>query len=66
MFLVMNIGCIECGVSSQIVGIFETEEQAKDIASKFDDKYAWRENGQNSFEVFPVPETGIINDEYEL
>lgn len=66
MYLVMNIGCIECGVSSQVVGVFETEEQAKEIAKKFDEKYSWREGGQNSFEVFPVPEAGVINSEYEL
>jgi len=66
MFLVMNIGCIECGVSSQVVGVFETEEKANEIAEKSEEKYSWREGGQNSFEVFPVPETGIINSEYEL
>jgi len=66
MFLVVNIGCIECGVSSQIVGLFETEEEANAIAEKFDDKYNWREGGQNSFQVFPLPNIGVINSEYEL
>jgi hypothetical protein len=66
MYLVINIGCIECGVSSQVVGVFETEEQAKEIAKNFDEKYSWREGGQNSFEVFLVPEVGVINREYEL
>jgi hypothetical protein len=66
MFLVVNIGCIECGVSSQIVGLFETEEEANAIAEKCDDKYNWREGGQNSFQVFPLPNIGVINSEYEL
>jgi hypothetical protein len=65
MFLVINIGCIECGVSSNIVGLFETEEQANIIAEKCNNKYSWREGGQNNFEVFPLPELGIINSEYK-
>ena len=66
MYLVINIGCIECGVSSQVVGLFETEEKAIEIAEKCQEKYSWRESGQNSFEVFPLPDTGVINSEYEL
>lgn len=66
MFLVINIGCIECGVSSQVVGLFEYESDAIKIAEKANDKYDWREGGQNSFEVSPLPEVGVINAEYEL
>ena len=66
MFLVINIGCIECGVSSQVVGLFETEEQAISIAEECNDKYSWREGGQNYFEVFDLPEVGKINEEYTL
>lgn len=66
MFLVVNIGCIECGVSSQIVGLFETEEQAISIAEKFNVKYSWREGGQNYFEVFDLPKVGEVNEEYTL
>jgi hypothetical protein len=66
MFLVINIGCIECGVSSQVVGLFQTEEEAEAVVEKCNDKYNWREGGQNSFEIFPLPELGVINSEYEL
>jgi len=66
MFLVMNIGCIECGVDSQLVGIFETEKGADEIAKKLREKYSWRDGGKNAFEVFPVPKTGVINSEYDL
>jgi hypothetical protein len=65
-FIVVNIGCIECGISSQIVGVFNSEEKAEEIAKQCDEKYSWREGGQNSFEVFPMPNTGIVNNEYEL
>lgn len=51
-YLLMNIGCIECGVSSAIVGFYEREEDALAAASKCEEKLSWREGGQNSFEVF--------------
>jgi hypothetical protein len=49
-----------------VVGLFETEEEANDIVEKCEEKYYWRESGQNSFQVFPLPNAGVINSEYEL
>ena len=65
MFLVMNIGCIECGVSSAIVGVFADLSKAEAIAAACGEKYDWREGGQNSFEVFEIPEPEMIADEYK-
>lgn len=64
MWIVVNIGCIECGVSSNIVGVFDSEEKAQEIAEECGEKYSWREGGQNSFDVFPLPEANKINEEY--
>lgn len=64
MWIVVNVGCIECGVSTNIVGVFDSEDRARAIASEFDEKFSWREGGQNSFEVFPMPEVNVIADEY--
>lgn len=64
MWIVVNIGCIECGVSSNIVGAFASEDEAKAIAEKCDDVFAWREGGQNNFAVFPLPALGVIAEEY--
>ena len=64
MWLVMNIGCIECGVSSQIVGIFADESKADQVAKRCEETHSWREGGQNSFEVFELPAPEIINAEY--
>ena len=63
-YIVVNIGCIECGVSSNIVGVFDNEEKANEIAKEFNKKFSWREGGQNSFEVFEMPELNVINTEY--
>lgn len=64
MWLVMNIGCIECGVSSAIVGVFADNEKAEAIAAECDKKFGWREGGQNAFEVFDIPEAEKVADEY--
>lgn len=64
-WIVFNIGCIECGVSSAIVGVFTDEAQAKDVADKCRAKFSWREGGQNEFEAFPLPENdNIVAIEY--
>lgn len=64
MWIVVNIGCIECGVSTDIVGVFTEKEAADAVAEKCDDKYSWRENGQNRFEVFPMPAVDVMNPAY--
>ena len=63
-WIVVNVGCIECGVSTNIVGVFTDKEQANNIASEFSDKFNWRQGGQNSFEVFEMPKINTINKEY--
>lgn len=63
-YIVVNIGCLECGVSSNIVGVFADKKRADDIATACSENYNWREGGQNVFEVFELPEPEIINPEY--
>ncbi len=64
MWIVVNIGCIECGVSSKIVGVFSDEARANATAERCQEEHSWREHGQNEFEVFLLPETDIIDAEY--
>ena len=64
MFLVVNIGCIECGVSSKVVGLFADEVTALEIAQKLDERMERRQDGHNSFEVFPLPKAGVVEEEY--
>jgi hypothetical protein len=64
MWIVVNIGCIECGVSTQIVGVFDSEEKANAIVQDLSQRFSWREGGQNDFEAFPMPEVNVINPEY--
>jgi hypothetical protein len=54
MFLVFNVGCIECGVSSNVVGVYKSKKEADRIAAICTNKLSWRGGGQNSFEVFDL------------
>ena len=53
-WLVFNIGCIECGVSSNVVGLYNTEKEANEVCNKMDEELGWREGGQNAFQVFDL------------
>jgi hypothetical protein len=65
MWLVFNVGCIECGVSSNVVAIYPTEHEANAVAEKLNEVYAWREGGQNSYEVFKLGELYEVEGEYK-
>ncbi len=64
MWILVNIGCLECGVSSNIVGVFNDFDDAEKIKTLCDSKFEWRENGQNEFKIFEMPEVNKINNEY--
>lgn len=53
-WLVMNIGCIECGVTSAVVGLFDDQAKADETAVRLNRDHHWRQSGQNSFEVFDL------------
>lgn len=53
-WMVFNVGCIECGVSSNVVGFYSTKKEAEQIAQACEDQLHWREGGQNAFEVFDL------------
>ena len=65
-YIVVRIGCIECGVSSGIVGVFYSKIEADKIAKVANKKYDWKDGGQNIFEVFKMPKIGEINEGYPL
>ena len=53
-YLLFNIGCIECGVGSNVVGTYASFEDAERDAGILNKKLAWRDGGQNSFEVYDL------------
>ncbi len=62
--IVVNIGCIECGVPSNLVGVFEDEEKANEFAKILDEKGNWRKGGENHYIVFSLKEGSWIDQEY--
>lgn len=64
MWLVMNIGCLECGVSSKIVGVFTDKAEAERVAAACDRVFYERQEGQNRFKVFVLPAPDLIDAEY--
>lgn len=50
-YIVINVGCIECGVSTKLVGVYATRAYAKKVAEKQKD---WREGGQSFAKVFEI------------
>lgn len=65
-YMVFNIGCMECGVSSNVVGIFTDYKKAEQIKNACLIKYNWREYGQNDFQIFELPPLNKINKEYDV
>lgn len=60
-WLLMDIGCYECGEASQPLGLFATEDEAEKFAQGYVDtsKYPWGRpewHGQHSAEVFDLRE----------
>lgn len=66
MYLVMDIGCIECGADSAVVGIFSDKDYALELAKFYNSsrQYNWT-GGQHNFEVFDLLEPDVINPEYK-
>ena len=52
VFVAVDIGCIECGEDSNVLGIFATKEQAGKACDKARDEELKKWHGQHSFEVF--------------
>ena len=53
-YMVFNIGCLECGVTSDVVGFYDDKEEAEAVAEWLYESLHWLEDGQNSFEVFDL------------
>ena len=60
VFVAVDIGCIECGEDSNVLGIFATKEQADKVCDKAREEQLKNWRGQHIFEVFEskLPEVG--------
>lgn len=63
MWLVMEIGCLECGMPSGVVGVFADKDKAEAVATACEKGLPWR-GGENTFKVFELPQPEIIGEQY--
>lgn len=63
-FILFNIGCLECDVNSDLVGVFDSESKANSISKQLSKKFRNRGGGHNSFAVFELQKLNKINPSY--
>ena len=60
-YIVIDIGCLECGENSVIIGIFTEIEKAKEV------KLNHKSTKQGAVEIYAIPELDkIVNIEEEI
>ena len=60
-YILVDIGCIECGMETNIVGIFTNKKFAERLAENLDKELDFHGGGQHSFEVFEKPTINKFN-----
>ena len=63
-YILVDIGCIECGESSRIIGVFNNIEKAYVIRDKCHDIQRKHWTGQHYFEIFEIDIEKEIVDNY--
>ena len=58
-YVVVDIGCIECGEQSRVPGIFTNKKEAEKVAKKYEEIQSNNWCGQHCFEIFEVKEENI-------
>lgn len=58
-YVVVDIGCIECGEESAILGIFNDKNKAEKVRKKYDKIQEENWTGQHHFEIFEIKEENI-------
>jgi hypothetical protein len=51
VWVAVDIGCLECGESSSVIGLYATKAEAESAAAGDEQRQNW-EQGQHSFQVF--------------
>jgi hypothetical protein len=62
-YVVVDIGCIECGESSAVIGIFTDKETAEKVAEDHEKRQKEHWTGQHYFEIFEIEK---IDEIYEV
>ena len=62
-YVVVDIGCIECGEITNVLGVFTDFEKAKEVMEDHEKRQEKTGNGQHIFKVFEIEK---IDTEYRV
>lgn len=65
-YVVVDIGCIECGEPSSVLGIFTDKEKAIEISKKCEEYQEKNWTGQHDFEIYEVDKENKLIDKYYI
>ena len=65
-YVVVDIGCIECGEPSSVLGIFTDKEKAREIMEKCEEYQEKNWQGQHYFEIYEVDKENELIDDYYI
>jgi hypothetical protein len=63
-WIVIDVGCLECESSTDIVGLFRTKEEADRAAAKLQRSMRKWDGGHHVFLAAQIPEVGVITEAY--
>ena len=55
-YVLVDIGCIECGEESAVIGIYTSKKKAQRIRREHEKRQNESWNGQHIFEIFEIDE----------
>lgn len=61
LYVALDVGCIECGESSAVLGIFTDSDEAKQVCDEHYDRQLKEWGGEHSFEVHVVEGIDLEN-----
>lgn len=59
LWVAVDIGCIECGEESAVLGVFTDEGMAKVVTSEHQSRQSAGWTGQHEFMIFPVDDVNV-------
>ena len=63
-WLVMDIGCIECGATSEVVGLFKSAMEAETMADVLNKHYSFHDHCQHNYKVFDLKNINGLQEPY--
>lgn len=64
-YLAFDVGCIECGEESAVIGVYHTEAEAQAACDTAEEAQRAHWTGQHSFQVHPITLPATVSAEPE-